>query len=219
MSDVKCVVCGEPWDYYGVNHGDMEAWEADLFKKGAGCPCCEGIPPNGKHWEPETISDIENGDDDPILRLNAWKNSLDKKMPWKKPEPKIFWTCEGCGVQVIGDPSYKENHEDYLKYYEPINAKCKNWYHSHPFWHGTPSNKPAHIFEGDRKVCEFCLDHCKICGKEICGNLEFYDTYDDGNSFPHPYYYHDAICIDCFETVCSECNSFPEDCTCNDDEE
>jgi hypothetical protein len=220
MSDVKCVVCGEPWDYYGVTHGDMEAWEADLFKKGAGCPCCEGIPPNGEHWEPESISDIENGDDDPIIRLNAWENSVEMKTPeWKKPEPKVFWQCDGCGVQVIGNPSLPENHEDYLEYFLPNGARARQWYHSHPFHRGEPEKNPAHVFADGSKVCEFCLNHCDQCGKEICSTLEYGDTYDDGNSFPHPYYHDRAICVDCFETICTECNSFPEDCDCNQDEE
>jgi len=36
MSDIRCVVCGEPWEAYGVNHGDMLPWEAKLFRAGAG---------------------------------------------------------------------------------------------------------------------------------------------------------------------------------------
>lgn len=35
MSDVYCAKCGEPWDAYGVRHGDMDTVEADK-----GCPCC-----------------------------------------------------------------------------------------------------------------------------------------------------------------------------------
>lgn len=215
MSDVKCVVCSENWDYYGARHGDMEQWEYELFRKGSGCPCCKGIPPGGKHFEPKTISDIEFGDEDPMLRLNAWENSIEGKAPkWEKPKPKLFWECEGCGVQVIGDPSFAENHEDYLQYYLPINAKATQWYHSHPFWNGTPEKEPAHIFEADRKVCEFCLDHCDRCNREICSTLEYSDVYDDGQSFPNPNGYYSSICVDCIETTCSECGSFQEDCTC-----
>jgi len=41
MSDIKCAMCGEPWDAYGVrSHGDMNYEEADRFLRGEGCPCC-----------------------------------------------------------------------------------------------------------------------------------------------------------------------------------
>lgn len=40
MADVSCAKCGEPWDYYGVKNGDMDASESSRFLKGEGCPCC-----------------------------------------------------------------------------------------------------------------------------------------------------------------------------------
>ncbi|MHA1882580.1 MAG: hypothetical protein ACTSUO_06005 [Candidatus Thorarchaeota archaeon] len=41
--DVYCKVCGEPWDAYGVFHGDMTVEERKMFLDGKGCPCCKGI--------------------------------------------------------------------------------------------------------------------------------------------------------------------------------
>lgn len=41
MSDIYCAKCAEPWDAYGVRHGDMKPYEADRFSKGEGCPCCD----------------------------------------------------------------------------------------------------------------------------------------------------------------------------------
>ena len=38
--DIRCAQCREPWDAYGVRHGDMEPGEATQFLKGEGCPCC-----------------------------------------------------------------------------------------------------------------------------------------------------------------------------------
>ena len=38
--DVYCQVCNEPWDSYGVGHGDMEDWEREKFYGGQGCPAC-----------------------------------------------------------------------------------------------------------------------------------------------------------------------------------
>lgn len=32
--------CQEPWDAYGITHGDMSPEEADLFNQGKGCVHC-----------------------------------------------------------------------------------------------------------------------------------------------------------------------------------
>lgn len=40
MSDISCALCGEPWDAYGVHHGDMEPEEAARFLHAKGCPAC-----------------------------------------------------------------------------------------------------------------------------------------------------------------------------------
>lgn len=97
MSDIKCVKCGEPWDSYGVNHGDMLPWESKLFKAGAGCPSCEGVS-NG--WTPTSVFDIDNGDEDPMDRIVAHENVTAK---WTRPEDPKHWECDGCGVQVRTD--------------------------------------------------------------------------------------------------------------------
>jgi len=58
--DIKCAVCGEPWDAYGVKNGDMTEEEAKLFLAGKGCPCCKGIRPEGMEEE-EAYSDFLSG--------------------------------------------------------------------------------------------------------------------------------------------------------------
>lgn len=40
MGDVFCAKCSEPWDAYGVRHGDMTTEEAYKFRRGQGCPAC-----------------------------------------------------------------------------------------------------------------------------------------------------------------------------------
>ena len=40
MSDILCSICDEPWDAYGVRHGDMTPDEAKMFLAGEGCPSC-----------------------------------------------------------------------------------------------------------------------------------------------------------------------------------
>lgn len=38
--DLYCNVCGEPWNGYGVLHGDMTQEESIKFIDGLGCPSC-----------------------------------------------------------------------------------------------------------------------------------------------------------------------------------
>jgi len=38
--DLICNVCGEPWDSWGVSHGDMTKRERKIFYEGKGCPSC-----------------------------------------------------------------------------------------------------------------------------------------------------------------------------------
>lgn len=86
MSDVLCVVCGEPWDFYGARHGDMESWEYRLFKLGAGCPSCEGKS-EGPGFDPESIISFENGDDDEMDRIIAYEAHMCGTAPkWLQPE-------------------------------------------------------------------------------------------------------------------------------------
>lgn len=84
MNDIYCVACGEPWDEYEARHVDMENWEYKLFKQGAGCPCCKGVPE--RDWEPSSPSDFYNGDDDPMDRMLAHENYLVGESPeWERP--------------------------------------------------------------------------------------------------------------------------------------
>ena len=46
--DVLCERCGEPWDLYGVEHGDMTATERFRFWRGEGCPSCYGKTPDSE---------------------------------------------------------------------------------------------------------------------------------------------------------------------------
>lgn len=217
--DIKCVVCGEPWDAYGVNHGDMLEWERVLFRQGAGCPGCKGVVPANR-FHPESIADIENGDEDPMIRLNAYEDSIEGRAPkWERPEPKVFWTCDGCDVQVIGNPDYREEHEDYLEYHLPRDARGNKWWHSHPYDRGMPEKEPAHKF-GDQNVCEFCLDHCEGCGAPVSSLIETSDVYDEGWCITlEGYGYQDVFCITCVESVCSECDCLPDDCECRGEQE
>ena len=105
--DVKCAVCGEPYDAYGIRHGDMLRWEARLFLQGAGCPSCQGVKPEGMTdaavlavlEDRLLINPDEAGDHDLMNRLLTGS-----ELPqWRPPKPTALWTCFGCGVSVVRD--------------------------------------------------------------------------------------------------------------------
>lgn len=149
--DTKCLVCGEPWDVYGVTHGDMLAWEANLFRKGAGCPCCEGETPDPE-WEPKSISDVEFGDEDCIDRIYQYEDR-ENRPKWERPEPEVLWTCEKCGLQTLKDPDYTDTLE------------FNRWVYSHENLELT--DKPHYTFDGERHYCSRCVDICYECGEPI----------------------------------------------------
>jgi hypothetical protein len=208
--DIKCVVCSEPWDSYGVTNGDMEKWEAHLFKQGAGCPCCKGK--SSKKFEPKTIADFSNGDGDEMERIAAYENAQSGKAPpWQKPPSTVRWTCKCCGVQVISEP-----FEEEVSYHLPINAIGSKWYISHPYRNGDPEKEPFKIINKE-SYCEFCAKTCDGCDAPIvkhgieemyeegwCSNLE-----GEGS--------HKLFCITCIENSCSECSCI--ECSCPEEDE
>lgn len=241
MVDIHCIQCGEPWNAWGARHGDMAEWEYKLFRQGAGCPCCEGED-NG--FTPDRLSHVEFGDEDPMVRINQMDDKLEGvPFPkWEPPPPTIFWQCDGCGVQVVGNNELSKDDEDYLDYELPTGAAGRQWYHSHPYHRGTPEETPAHTFTEEdyklvyvtsersggsvqsyepvvtetHKVCEFCLDHCHECGEPVSSILDV-ECYDVGYAACPPEYSSmrgDVYCIHCIETMCSECGGLPDDCEC-----
>ena len=69
--DVICAQCGEPWEYYGIEHGDFEAEDIEPFFKGENCPSCKNQPDRqkkdeeglGKFWEQHFDTLLEATDD------------------------------------------------------------------------------------------------------------------------------------------------------------
>lgn|SRR6185295_2134876 len=195
--DTLCVVCGEPWF---SELTDMEPWERTLFKAGAGCPTCEGEPANGPGFPEDRLSSYDDGDLDPMTRINARETFVDGKAPaWVKPAPVTLWQCSGCDVTVT-------SFQGDLEYELPRGARGRNWYVSHQYdRYGNPEAKPAHSWPGvDLHACEFCLTHCNRCGVALHKTAEFGDTYDAGQPFTGesdhsstPWYF----CIDCATEV------------------
>ena len=175
--DVKCVVCGEPWDYLGIDGGDMNKWEAKQFHAGAGCPSCEGQTPEDGPWEPEDINDVEYGDLDPMERLEALLAVQQGTKPdWGRPEPVVNWTCSGCGAQSLLDPDDEE-----VIWRRPSGSKAAaKWWGSHSERRLGDPAAPAHKFSEDCVVCEACHQTCDECGTDVSPTIEWGDVYDAG---------------------------------------
>ena len=88
MPDIDCAKCAEPWDAWGIMN-DMPKSEAVLFRKGAGCPSCKGVTPEGwdaaaiaeEHVRQRTVDGVFD-DDCPGEFLQV----LDGPPPWKDAE-------------------------------------------------------------------------------------------------------------------------------------
>lgn len=206
--DIKCVVCGEPWDAYGIRHGDMKAWQAKLFEAGAGCPSCEGVEPENP-WHPETIEDIENGDEDPVIRLNLYEER-ETRPKWEPPEPKLLYKCDACGCQIMEDLEgedpdaciFARGGDAFVGYKldRMSDEDLRN-----PFKLGKEKNLT---------VCPVCVECCDEpgCDARLCSKLS-HDIYDGLASFSGSdcgQNWDETYCVDHFEQHNSEMESEAE---------
>jgi hypothetical protein len=214
MPDTHCAICGEDWDLYGVKNGDMLKWEAELFLAGAGCPRCQGLDPE--------LDDMPT----PVEVLSkAYAPELPPVPEWKRPAAKIAWTCSGCRVAIV--------EEQHVGYKAPLSwvwqggrsvhylYGCSYPYSDYPEQATAEEKAPFEI--AGLPYCEGCVASCSTCDTPIFRRSELQggDTYDAGSSFLPIGSYRDgdAVCIDCYEKLCSECGAAPEDCTCDEEGE
>ena len=185
--DVHCRVCAEPWDRYGVNNGDMMNWERDLFQQGAGCPCCEGEPPEGRTdllIDAVRATITGNGDPNTTDDLLAVVLKGRAKIAWEKPEPKIIIECENCNCRVVECPDDGEEYVESVLYDQPQDStEFGSWC-------------------GQENVCLACQITCADCSAELVQAI-------DGNTHDNtPYYMDDdyygrtPLCMDCFGNRC-----------------
>jgi len=219
MADVKCAICGEYWDYWGARHGDMKWWEFDLFRKGAGCPCCEGQKPEGEdHMIDHLRSVVFGGVDEPDIfeRLHDVPELGGEPAPvWEEPDPKVLWKCHGCGVSAVisNEAPYdgKEISSDdvWLEWSggKRLHYSCGGG----PYQYGSvatndPDREPPYELDGE-SYCPDCASCCAGCGKTLltAGHFGFCDTYDAGNPFPNPHDpFRGSMCLDCYEEANNE---------------
>ena len=216
MADIVCVVCGEPWDSWGVRNGEMPRWQASLFLKGAGCPCCEGESPFPESGNLEKLAGIPHPEE-AFLRDRLRNNPDDgdqpkeltdgsPRLPWVMGEPKPLWSCAGCDVQVIIDPKTdfpglrgREGgnltwHGGKAVHY----IRGSAWRYGMSTRHEEPEDQCHGIIVGE-EYCPGCVTECE----DHCGELIFVrselsggDTYDPGSAFSAG---NRLVCITCFE--------------------
>ena len=192
MSDSLCSVCCEPWDSYGVKHGDIAPWEAKLFSEGAGCPSCKGVAPAGCNLEDAAEAHARSiimGDDDGDEGIQALA-VLDASVrpAWKRPENPVIWECAGCGSQVCRDldvtgveivrPRPYESFRPYVSglVWNVVGQPSRLDEAHHPDeWEGllqdtiTEAKEGSFAAPGDRKIdgkpyCTSCAEFCDHCG-------------------------------------------------------
>lgn len=204
--DVKCLVCGEPWDYWGLYHGDVQAWEADAIKKGLGCPHCEGNPPEGG-YEPENLSDFEYGDEDCISRIYAQPPDG----AYEPPQAEILQVCIGCGVQRIRDRAAEvydgSRREPVYAWYAPAGSDALRWQVEWKLSCEDPG-APMADFHGLGPACAHCCDECADCDAIIATHCQgaFASLDGEGEGYLPEGHYHtsDLRCLDCYMHYVSE---------------
>jgi hypothetical protein len=158
MPNINCTVCGEPWDRYGLYHGDVSPGQADAILSGKGCPSCSG-------FHPET--DADHGYD---------PGAIDDASI-------VFEQCAHCEVAItadVGDFTYQQWKDGITRALaEKIEAIGESY--------GTPlarnqwsrSRDYAEFIKvpGDT-LCTQCAPTCDHCGEPIDKRGDDYFFYE-----------------------------------------
>jgi hypothetical protein len=226
MGDLLCRVCSEPWDAWGLHHGDVMAWEAKLFKAGAGCPSCKGVPPEGTSpadadaRELAAVESMADNWDDPDsfpLVLDTFASAVTGKMParrpWKAPEQKVLWQCAGCEVKAVASLRFslcEENPPDQQREWQ--GGQRVHYLRGVAFTtsdipgQDDPEETAPHTIDG-KPYCDNCAATCDGdgCRASIFQRSDLQgDSYDAGSAFSFEGDYHNSYCVACFEQLSAE---------------
>lgn len=186
--DVKCVKCGEPWDVYGLKHGDVKAWEADMILKGVGCPCCQGI-------KSKELTILERVDNESALEGDSIEES---NSCYNVPEHILIHDCENCQSKAFLDQEeiFYDGRDKviYDSFGKKINILDKQKLQRYLF---AKYNQTWKNVEGVT-LCSSCYEQCDSCNKIFKSDQLFFiqDTME-------------SICEDCYcekYDRCSECD-------------
>jgi len=151
--NIHCAICNEPWDDYGLSHGDVAAWEADMIRKGYGCPCCiqNGFNPTEEYVEPKQLVVFRCDSCESDITIDQSEIQYDgTELVCYKPEhvycddgiicikcyERDYSYCENCSKTIATDVSvYLQNLEVNLcedcceKYYSSC-YECGEMFHN-----------------------------------------------------------------------------------------
>lgn len=163
-----CLICNEPWDVYGIKHGDMKAWQADLFQLGHGCPCCKGKG-NDKWIKPDPVvaftcacceKDITIDPDTVIY--NGDQVTFEKPESFETHDGTI---CIDCKPQYTKCECGKLIHQDETFFFQDLNKAvcedCAQFYQSCEKCGCTTGPGEVNHYNG-KYYCDPCLKQISI---------------------------------------------------------
>jgi hypothetical protein len=193
----------------------MAKWEATLFRKGAGCPACEGETPEGGDADEIAFRAAKHevfcpGDDSGDVAENfiAIADGTSKRPAWERPEDPTKWSCAGCDAKVLTDLDTGE------AYFENLGKGLYNL--NRDASDADPELRDWVLKLGEAEYCPCCA---KVCDGDFnceavifrshfstSGKVLYGDTYDEGASFENPSdpYHGGSVCYGCFENAESE---------------
>ncbi len=209
MSDIHCAICSEPWDSYGVRHGDMLPWEADLFSKGAGCPCCKGERDRASA-DPEAAEALHLRDaldtEDPHAfdRVNATLAGAETPIPaWERPPDENVRGWCACGNVCL-----MRSADDGELRWETARKVGADAHWRLERDHAPEEWVDAEALDGDTDNegawCPRCVARCGRC-RELVSATETYP--EPGDEYHSP-----GICMGCLEQIptCGQCGGSTE---------
>jgi len=147
MPDINCTVCNEPWDRYGLYHGDVSPGEAGAILSGKGCPSCSG-------YHPET--DADHGYD---------PGAIDDASI-------VFEKCAHCEVAItanVDDFTYQQWKDGITRALAEKTEAIGESYGTplaRNHWSRSRYDAEFHEVDGDT-LCTKCAPICDHCGEPI----------------------------------------------------
>ena len=193
--DIKCVKCAEPWDYYGLLHGDVSAWEADMILQGCGCPACCGIKNISLESELARGVSIETSD---II--------VPSDLKYEKPAPLLIFTCGCCDEQFSVDQDQICYDGDKRVFETPCSMETED---------GLVCES---CYEDQYSICDYCnkrINHEFSAYIQDLNEVICHDCYENGEialcSKCDQHYEKDDLEIHECEFICKDCLKEKED--------
>lgn len=194
MADILCAVCGEPWDRWGVSHGDITPGEAEMILQGRGCPACEGErdPEDCEDHEMEALqSAAESWDGCPIGAMDRMLSGAHKPYDPTSIKPKggEHRVCSDCGV-VVSTATMPDTHEEWRRgeLGEPATIHTTRSGRLHR-WRDLDLEDIRILESG--AYCAVCAPDCDHCGDPVIPDDDHY-TRQEGMTVEH--YHADCLC-------------------------